>query len=274
MARTLLNVKRVTKSFGGLMAVKDVSFHLMEGEIVSVIGPNGAGKTTLFNCITGMYTTTSGEVWLHHLVQPINITGWSVHQIARHGVARTFQNIRLFLQMTALENVMAGRFMKTTSGLFQGLWGTAASRVEDRQSAEHAHQLLAFMGIAHCANDLAAHLSYGDRRRVEIARAMATEPSILLLDEPAAGMNPRETSDLIGLIGRIRQQGISIILIEHDMKVVMGISDRVVVLNHGENIAEGTPEAIQHHPRVIEAYLGEEHQTVEKKKEKLENRVP
>lgn len=254
--QSLLEGKGITKTFGGVHAVKEVSFQLREGEIFSMIGPNGAGKTTLFNCITGLYVPTAGTIMFQCPGGLVDLAGLPVHRITSFGLARTFQNIRLFWSMTAIENVMVGGFIGTSSGFIAGLFRSTASRQEEERSARAAHDLLDFMGMAPRANDLASHLSYGDRRRVEIARAMASHPKILLLDEPAAGMNPRETADLIEVISRIRSRGITVILIEHDMKVVMGISDRVMVLHDGECIAEGTPAFVRNHPQVIEAYLG------------------
>ncbi len=325
-ARLLLSARNITKRFGGLIAVNDISFDIPEGSIVSLIGPNGAGKTTFFNIIAGIYDPTSGRIlvndrtmvarpvrtWLEPFVWflPAVIVGilsgiavfsandesvafiggaftlaalivmllsavarpaWYQRMIGRigifrsarpndmvsAGIGRTFQNIRLFQNMTAEENVLVGMHIKLKAQLFDAMLSTPRNRREEITSRERADELLRLVGLRGVGGELAKNLPYGDQRRLEVARALASDPSLLLLDEPTAGMNPRETSDMMALINKLRTElGLTVLLIEHDMKVVMGISDRVTVLDHGERIAEGTPDEVRRNPRVIEAYLG------------------
>ena len=248
----LLEVKNLTMEFGGVVALKEVNLHVSAGEIAALIGPNGAGKTTVFNVVTGYYQPTKGEV----LLNSQSLLGLKPNKIARLGLARTFQNIRLFGDMTALENVMTGADDRNKVGLIGSIFGTSTSRQDEKLSHSRAAELLTFMGISHRSGQLARNVPYGDQRSLEIARALALEPKVLLLDEPAAGFNPQEKVELGELIKKIRDAGFAVLLIEHDMSLVMKISDRVSVLDFGQKIAEGTPSEIQSNQKVIDAYLG------------------
>ncbi|MDL2279815.1 ABC transporter ATP-binding protein [Desulfovibrio sp. OttesenSCG-928-G11] len=251
---SVLCLQNLLKTFGGLVAVANVSFDVEDLSIVGLIGPNGAGKTTVFNIITGNYTPDSGDVIFHSR----KITGMPIHKIVELGIARTFQNIRLFKDMTVLENVLAGCHCRMKSGLFSSMFRPPWQRREEKEAVERAMRELAFVGLDRQYNNLAGNLSYGNQRLLEIARALASTPSFVILDEPAGGMNDQETEDLMGLIRSVRDRGVTVLLIEHDMNLVMRVCDKIVVLEYGAMIAEGTASEIKQNPLVIEAYLGAE----------------
>ena len=260
MKQPILNVTGLTMDFGGIRALDSLDLDVSSGEIVALIGPNGAGKTTFFNCITGIYKPTAGDVLLTmpNSSKNISLKGLKPNQVTEKGLARTFQNIRLFPRMTVLENVMIGRHCRTKAFILGAIFRTAATRKEEEDILATSYAILEKLGLAEFANEFADNLPYGAQRRLEIARALATEPLLLLLDEPAAGMNPQETIELDQLIKKISEDGQAILLIEHDMQLVMSLSDRIFVMDYGKKIAQGTPAEIRENPAVIKAYLGEE----------------